>query len=82
MYYDFYEYGGEDMVKGDYGVGREGYKLIDFYKDIDVWELYDLEGEGREMDNVYGEKEYEGVVREVKSELGRLEEEYKDGVGF
>ncbi len=42
LYYHFYEYPAEHMVKRHYGVRTERYKLIHFYNDIDVWELYDL----------------------------------------
>ena len=40
----------------------ERYKLIHFYNDIDVWELYDLQADPTEMHNLYGQKEYESVV--------------------
>ena len=57
-------------------------KLIHFYNDIDVWELYDLQADPTEMHNLYGQKEYEPVVTELKTELARLQEQYKDPVRF
>ena len=62
LYYHFYEYPAEHMVKRHYGVRTERYKLIHFYNDIDVWELYDLQADPTEMHNLYGQKEYESVV--------------------
>ena len=54
LYYHFYEYPAEHMVKRHYGVRTERYKLIHFYNDIDVWELYDLQADPTEMHNLYG----------------------------
>ena len=45
LYYHFYEYPAEHMVKRHYGVRTERYKPIHFYNDIDVWELYDLKND-------------------------------------
>lgn len=70
------------MVKRHYGVRTERYKLIHFYNDIDVWELYDLQADPTEMHNLYGQKEYESVVTELKTELARLLEQYNDPVRF
>ena len=39
IYYHFYEYPAEHMVKRHYGVRDERWKLIHFYDDIDAWEL-------------------------------------------
>lgn len=82
LYYHFYEYPAEHMVKRHYGVRTDRYKLIHFYNDIDVWELYDLQSDPSEMHNLYGLKEYEPVVAELKEELKRLQEQYDDPVRF
>ena len=82
LYYHFYEYPAEHMVKRHYGVRTKRYKLIHFYNDIDVWELYDLQADPTEMHNLYGQKEYESVVTELKTELARLQEQYNDPVRF
>lgn len=46
------------MVKRHYGVRDERWKLIHFYDDIDVWELYDLEADPRELHNLFGNPAY------------------------
>ncbi len=66
------------MVKRHYGVRTRRYKLMHFYYDIDVWELYDLEADPRELHNVYDDPAYEDVVRELKEELERLRKKYGD----
>ncbi len=78
IYYHYYEYPGAHGVKRHYGVRTHRYKLIHFYYDIDAWELYDLEKDPREMNNVYGDPEYAGVVQELKAELARLRRQYGD----
>lgn len=82
LYYHFYEYPAEHMVKRHYGVRTDRYKLIHFYNDIDHWELYDLQSDPSEMHNLYGMKEYEPVIASLKAELTRLQEQYDDPVRF
>ena len=82
LYYHFYEYPAEHMVKRHYGVRTERYKLIHFYNDIDSWELYDLKEDPQEMHNLYGKAEYAPVIKELKAELWRLQEQYNNPVRF
>jgi hypothetical protein len=69
-------------VKRHYGVRTDRYKLIHFYNDIDMWELYDLQSDPMEMHNLYGQAEYEPVVKELIEELLKLQEQYNDPVRF
>ena len=78
MYYHYYEYPAVHMVKRHYGVRTKRYKLMHFYYDIDAWELYDLEKDPNELNNVYDEPDYAGVAAELKGELKRLRKEYGD----
>ena len=66
------------MVKRHYGVRTNRYKLIHFYYDIDEWELYDLEQDPSEMNNLYGKKEYEAVQKKMHLRLTELREKYGD----
>ena len=77
-----YEEPAEHMVKRHYGVRTDRYKLIHFYNDINWWELYDMQADPSEMHNLYGEAEYEPVVKELKDELLKLQEQYNDPVRF
>lgn len=78
LYYHFYEYPAEHKVKRHYGVRSERYKLIHFYNDIDVWELFDLQEDPSEMHNIYGKPGMEKVTEQMKKELVKLQEEYQD----
>ena len=53
MYYHYYEYPFYHHVQPHYGIRNERYKLIHFYYDIDQWELYDLEQDPNELNNLY-----------------------------
>ncbi len=80
LYYHFYEFPAEHMVKRHYGVRTERYKLIHFYNDIDQWELYDLKNDPYEMHNLYGKPGYEQITEDLHRELTRLQEQYKDPI--
>ena len=80
LYYHFYEYPGEHAVKRHYGIRTERYKLIHFYHDIDAWELYDLQEDPSEMDNIYGDEKYADLVDSLKVELRKLQEQYDDPI--
>ena len=68
------------MVKRHYGVRTERYKLIHFYNDIDVWELYDLQEDPKEMNNLYGKEGYEQITEDLMKELRKLQAQYKDPI--
>mgnify|MGYP003522254476 FL=1 len=68
------------MVKRHYGVRTERYKLIHFYNDIDVWELYDLQEDPKELNNLYGKEGYDQITKELMQELKKLQEQYNDPI--
>jgi len=78
IYYHYYEYPhGWHNVKRHCGVRTGQYKLIHFYQD-DIWELFDLQKDPNEMNNVYANPEYADIVIDLKKELKRLQEFYGD----
>jgi arylsulfatase A-like enzyme len=76
VYYHYYDFPAFHMVKRHYGIRTERYKLIHFYDDIDVWELYDLQKDPREQNNLYGNPEYAGLQERLHSELKELQKKY------
>ncbi|MBM1106206.1 sulfatase [Aurantibacter crassamenti] len=78
VYYHYYEYPGEHAVKRHYGLATKEYKLIHFYYDVDVWELYDRKKDGSELNNVYNDPAYADVVKSMKTKLDLVREKYKD----
>jgi arylsulfatase A-like enzyme len=77
VYYHYYEFPQPHHVHPHRGVRTERYKLIHFYT-IDEWELFDLEKDPREMKSAYADPTYATVVADMKKELTRLMEHYKD----
>jgi len=77
LYYHYYEYPAVHSVKRHYGVRTQRHKLIHFYHDVDEWELYDLEKDPRELNNVYADPAYADTVKELKAELERLRAHFK-----
>jgi len=78
VYYHYYEFPNEHGVKKHYGIRTDKYKLIHFYNDIDVWELYDLEKDPDEMNNVFGKPVYAEIQKNMEIRLTELRKEYED----
>ncbi len=77
-YYHYYEHPSEHDVRRHYGITTDKYKLIHFYYDLDKWELYDLEKDPSELQNVYGEPAYAEIQVELHRELENLRTKYGD----
>jgi arylsulfatase A-like enzyme len=78
IYYHYYEYPAVHMVKRHYGIRTERYKLIHFYYDVDEWELYDLQQDPDELNNLYGQEGYDQITANLKTKLEELREQYGD----
>jgi len=78
IYYTYYEFPGEHNVTRHYGVRTERYKLIHFYYDSDYWELYDLEKDPKEMNNVYEDTAYKEVKENMHKKLIEVRAKYQD----
>ena len=76
LYYHYYEKG--FGATPHYGIRTERYKLIHFYDDIDSWELYDLQEDPTEMKNLYNKNGFESIKNDMKLQLEKLREQYRD----
>lgn len=77
-YYQYFEYPKWHNVQPHYGVRTDRYKLIHFYYNVDVWELYDLQTDPREVKNQYANPAYASIVKQLKGEIGKLQKECGD----
>ena len=77
IYYHYFEFPGEHAVARHYGVRTERHKLINFYQN-EEWELYDLERDPHELNNVAEAPAYAAVRKELGAELLRLREQFAD----
>jgi arylsulfatase A-like enzyme len=90
MYYRYWMHLAQHNIPGHYGVRTKKYKLIYYYGEalgatgaIDEstapeWELFDLEKDPYELNNVYSMPEYSKIVFTLKEELERLRVKYDD----
>jgi len=76
IYYHYYDFPAFHMVKRHYGIRTDRFKLMHFYDDIDVWEMYDLQKDPREMNNIYNHPDYAEVRKELHSSLDSLQQKY------
>ena len=61
-----------------YGVRTDRYKLIHFYPNPDYWELYDLEVDPTEMNNVYKDPAYAQIQAQLHQKLEDVRAHYGD----
>ncbi len=77
IYYHYYDFPAFHMVKKHYGIRTHRYKLIHFYDDIDEWEMYDLQKDPQELNNIYNVAEYAEIKKGLHAQLKSLQQKYK-----
>jgi arylsulfatase A-like enzyme len=82
MYYHYYEYPFWHHVQPHYGIRTERYKLIHFYYDMDVWELYDFDKDPSEMTNLIDDLSYKKIVSKLKQDLNDLKTHYGNNLSL
>jgi len=70
---DLYPYAGPNML----AVRTERYKLIDGFLENDIDELYDLQNDPGEMNNLINNPEFDEIESKLRTRLEELKEEYK-----
>ncbi|NND97676.1 MAG: sulfatase [Pirellulaceae bacterium] len=92
VYYRYWMHLAHHHIPGHYGLRDERYKLVFFYSlplDANLgkghfrpttagWELYDLQEDPHELQNVYQNTEYASVVKRLKARLLQLKQQYGD----
>jgi arylsulfatase A-like enzyme len=76
LYYHFYENPGFHGVARHYGVRSDRYKLIYYYQN-DEWELFDLETDPGDQDNLYGRSGYGEITADLEKRLAALRVQYE-----
>jgi arylsulfatase A-like enzyme len=79
VYYHYYESGGEHNVAKHIGIRSDKYKLIYFYENNE-WELYDLQKDPTEVNNIYNAPAYQQIQDSMKTELQTQMKKYKDNI--
>lgn len=86
FYYHYYGFGAPHWVQPHYGVRTDRYKLISYYT-LNQWELFDLQKDPDEMENLfewYGYRVkpgYEKIAESLVASLQEMREQYDDTTG-
>lgn len=81
LYYHYYHFPGAHSVRKHFGIRTERYKLIRFYgDDVNEWELFDLNSDPSEMNNIYEDNKHSDLVKELKLKLKELQIQYHDPI--
>jgi len=90
MYYRYWMHKRDHNVNAHYGIRTKSHKLIYYYSDPlgqpgadegtyePEWELFDLENDPYELNNVYDDPAYADIANILKSELHRIQQEVGD----
>lgn len=82
IYYHYYESQSVHMVPAMYGVRTDRYKLIRYYEpQWDTWELFDLENDPNEMQNMAEHADYAEIRKGLEQRLVALRKQYNDDTG-
>ena len=87
LYYHYYEFGDPHWVAPHYGIRTDRFKLINYYTQNE-WELFDLEKDPDEMENLFIDngrhirEGYTTTVPELVTQLKQLRQYYGDNTGF
>ena len=76
FYYHYYEFPGGHSVARHCGVTNGKHKLIHYYRKGE-WELFDIEKDPNELNNVYDNPEYASIVKSLNRELNQLRKQYR-----
>ncbi len=84
LYYHYYDYPGSPEARKHDGVRDSRYKLIHYYSEgygkdagdtLNCNELYDLQTDPYEVNNLYGKKEYKEVTERLQKRLDKFRED-------
>ncbi len=90
MYYRYWMHRAHFNIPAHYGIRTERYKLIFYYglpldasgafevSTTPEWELFDLQEDPHEMNNIYDDPAYSDIIKELKTRLLELKNEYGD----
>jgi N-acetylglucosamine-6-sulfatase len=70
---DAYPYAGPDML----AIRTAKYKLVDAFLEDDIDELYDMEKDPGEMNNLINDSAYEEIEQELRDDLEELKKKYE-----
>jgi arylsulfatase A-like enzyme len=76
--YEYYEYPAYENVRPSRGVRTKQYKLIHYFIEPQEFELYDLEKDPNELNNLYGKPGYDEITKTLKDRIAELRRQTND----
>jgi arylsulfatase A-like enzyme len=76
--YEYYEYPAVHSVRKNRGVRTKRWKYIHYFEEPEEFELYDIQNDPEEMNNLYDNPAYKEVVGQLRERLTELRQELKD----
>lgn len=76
--YEYFEFPAVHMVRKQRGIRTERYKLIHYFEEPQEFELYDLQSDPDELDNLYGKPQYAELTAKLKARMEELRDETND----
>jgi arylsulfatase A-like enzyme len=76
--YEYFEYPGGEEVRPNRGVRTTRYKYIHYFVAPEEYELYDLQNDPAELNNLHGDPTHTGIQQQLAARLEDLRRETKD----
>ncbi|MEO6981856.1 MAG: sulfatase, partial [Edaphobacter sp.] len=76
--YEYFDYPGAEEVRPHRGIRTERYKYIHYYLDPKEYELYDLQNDPGERNNLYGVATHSALQQQLAARMEELRQELKD----
>jgi len=76
--YEYYEYPAVHMVRKHRGVRTKRWKYIHYFEEPQEFELYDIQNDPGEMDNLFTNPAYRDVVTQLRERMVELRRELDD----
>lgn len=77
-FYEYFEYPDYERVPPHHGIRTERYKLIHYYLKPEAFELYDLQQDPGERNNLYGDAKYAALVSQLRARMDELRKQSGD----
>jgi arylsulfatase A-like enzyme len=76
--YEYYEFPAVHSVRKNRGVRTKRWKYIHYFEEPEEFELYDIQNDPEEMNNLYDNLAYKDVVAQLRERMTELRQELND----